>query len=139
MVVRTSMEVAPKTWQTLVRKVENRVQIEEKMRIWDISPKKLCRNHLLGEHRELHAIWSVLVNGKKGYARHPETLRWRGKLKALYSRHDALVYEMTVRGYQHRSPLPKRLARGSAVQRVFVATRSAQIEILKKKGCPCDV
>ena len=41
------------------------------MRIWNISPKKLCRNHLLGEHRELHAIWSVLVNGKKGYARHP--------------------------------------------------------------------
>ena len=48
------------------------------MRIWDVSPKKLCRHHLLGEHRELHAIWSVLVNGKMGYARHPETLRWRG-------------------------------------------------------------
>ena len=80
------------------------------MRIWDISPKKLCRNHLLGEHRELHAIWSVLVNGKKGYAHHPETLRWRGKLKALFGRHDALVQEMVVRGYQHRSPLPKSLA-----------------------------
>src|SRR5690348_6846591 len=78
------------------------------MRVWDISPKRLCRNHLLGEHRELHAIWSVLVNGKKGYARHPETLRWRGKLKALYSRHDALVREMTVRGYTHQSPLSKR-------------------------------
>ena len=61
------------------------------MRIWDIAPKKLCRNHLLGEHRELHAIWSVIVNGKKGYARHPETLRWMGKLKALYGRHEALV------------------------------------------------
>jgi len=46
------------------------------MRIWDLSPKKLCRAHLLGEHRELHAIWSVLVNGKKGYARHPETWAW---------------------------------------------------------------
>jgi hypothetical protein len=33
--------------------------------------EKLCRNHLLGEHQELHAIWSVLVNGKKGYAHHP--------------------------------------------------------------------
>jgi hypothetical protein len=43
------------------------------MRIWDISPKRLCRNHLLGEHRELHAVWSVLTKGKKGYARHPET------------------------------------------------------------------
>lgn len=109
------------------------------MRTWDIAPKKLCRNHLLGEHRELHAIWSVLVKGKKGYARHPETLRWRGKLKTLYHRHDALVNEMALRGYQHRSPLPKRLARGSAVQRVFVDRRNAQIEILKSKRCRCDV
>jgi hypothetical protein len=109
------------------------------MRIWDISPKNLCRNHLLGEHRELHAIWSVLVNGKNGYARHPETLRWRGKLKALYHRHDLLVSEMAVRGYQHRSPLPKRLARGGAVQRVFVAPKHAQIKMLKNKRCQCDL
>ena len=109
------------------------------MRIWDISPKKLCRNHLLGEHRELHAIWSVLVNGKQGYARHPETLRWRGKLKALYSRHEALVREMSVRGYRHRSPLARRFARGSAVQRVFVARRNAQIKLLRSKRCRCDV
>jgi hypothetical protein len=109
------------------------------VRIWDISPKKLCRSHLLGEHRELHAIWSVLVNGKKGYARHAETLRWRGKLKALYSRHDALVAEMSLRGYEHRSPLPKRLAHGSAVQRAFVTTKQAQIEILMNKRCRCDV
>ncbi|NOT23776.1 MAG: pyrimidine dimer DNA glycosylase, partial [Nitrospiraceae bacterium] len=61
------------------------------MRIWDISPKKLCRNHLLEEPRELHAIWSVLVNGKKGYSRHPETLRWKGKLKALFGRHGRLL------------------------------------------------
>lgn len=106
------------------------------MRIWDISPKRLCRSHLLGEHR---AIWSVLVNGKKGYARHPETLRWRGKLKALFSRHDALVREMAVRGYTHQSPLPKRLARGSGIQRVFVATRRVQVDILRKKRCRCDV
>ena len=64
------------------------------MRIWDISPKKLCRNHLLGEHRELHAIWSILTKNKKGYARHPETLRWKGKLAALYSRHKMLVEEL---------------------------------------------
>lgn len=109
------------------------------MRIWDIPPKRLCRSHLLGEHRELHAVWSVLVNGKKGYARHPETLRWRGKLKALFNRHDALVREMAVRGYRHQSPLPKKLARGSAVQRLFVATRGAQVQLLRKKRCRCAV
>src|SRR5262245_12382888 len=109
------------------------------MRIWDISPKRLCRNHLLGEHRELHAIWSVLVNGKKGYARHPETLRWRGKLKALYGRHEALVSEMVVRGYRHRSPLSKRKARGSAIQRMFIDSPQDQVSILKNKRGQCDV
>ena len=109
------------------------------MRIWDISPKRLCRNHLLGEHRELHAIWSVIVNGKKGYAHHPETLRWKGKLKALYRRHDALVVEMSSRGYQHRSPLAKRQATGSAKQTRYVDRPREQIAILRKKGCQCDV
>ena len=109
------------------------------MRIWDISPKRLCRNHLLGEHRELHAIWSVLVNGKKGYAQHPETLRWKGKLKALFSRHEALVSEMMVRGYRHRSPLSKRQATGSTAQRLFVDTPQTQVRILKRKRCQCDV
>lgn len=84
------------------------------MRIWVLSPKKLCQNHLLGEHRELHAIWSVLVNGNKGYAHHPKTLRWKGKLKALFGRHEALVREMSTRGYRHRSPLAKRQATGNA-------------------------
>jgi hypothetical protein len=109
------------------------------MRIWDVSPKRLCRAHLLGEHRELHAIWSVLVNGKKGYARHPETLRWKGKLNALYSRHERLVSEMRERGYRHMSPLAKTHATGSVRQRMFVDTPREQVEILKRKGCQCDV
>src|SRR3989442_4843640 len=109
------------------------------MRVWDISPKKLCRNHLLGEHRELHASWSVIVNGKKGYAHHPETLRWRGKLKALYGRHEALAVEMSNRGYQHRSPLAKREANGSAKQTSYVDRPRAQIVSLRSKRCQCDV
>jgi hypothetical protein len=109
------------------------------MRIWDVPPKKLCRAHLLGEHRELHAIWSVIVNGKKGYAHHPETLRWKGKLKALYGRHEALVVEMSDRGYQHRSPLAKREATGSAKQTIYVDKPRKQVVILRNKRCQCDV
>ena len=109
------------------------------MRIWDISPKKLCRNHLLGEHRELHAIWSVIVNRKKGYAHHPETLRWKGKLKALYGRHEALVVEMSKRGYRHRSPLAKKEATGNAKQTLYVDRPSKQLVILRNKRCQCDV
>ena len=87
----------------------------------------------------MHAIWSVIVNGKKGYSHHPETLRWKGKLKALYGRHDALVIEMSNRGYRHRSPLARREATGSAKQTVYVDTPREQIVILRGKGCECHV
>jgi hypothetical protein len=99
----------------------------------------LCRNHLLGEHRELHAIWSILTNGKKGYSRHPEVLRWQGKLKALFLRHDSLVHEMHSRGYRHLTPLPARLATGTARQKTFLHSISQQIKILKSKQCTCDL
>jgi hypothetical protein len=36
------------------------------VRIWDLDPASLCDRHLLGEHRELHAIWSILTTGKRG-------------------------------------------------------------------------
>jgi hypothetical protein len=109
------------------------------MRIWDVKPEILCRSHLLGEHRELHAIWSVLTNGKSGYAKHPETVRWQGKLAALYARHDALVTEMTGRGYRHNSPLDQALATGERSQASFVDTPDVQIQILRNKGCDCRV
>jgi len=108
------------------------------MRVWDISPGRLCRNHLLGEHRELHAIWSILTKGKNGYSRHPETLRWRGKLRALFRRHEKLVREMAKRGYLHRSALDKRKAKGSAMQYAYVTPHREQLVLLRKKGCGCD-
>ncbi|MDI9394246.1 MAG: pyrimidine dimer DNA glycosylase/endonuclease V [Euryarchaeota archaeon] len=109
------------------------------MRIWDIPPEKMCRQHLLGEHRELHALWSIITNNKKAYAQHPETLRWKGKLKALYLRHEALVNEMTSKNYKHHTPLDPSLATGKAVQDEFVNTCEEQIRILKQKGCECRV
>ncbi|MDO8554057.1 MAG: pyrimidine dimer DNA glycosylase/endonuclease V [Candidatus Micrarchaeota archaeon] len=109
------------------------------MRIWDISPSKLCRNHLLGEHRELHALWSVLTNNKKGYSKHPETLRWKGKLKALYLRHDKLVKEMKKRSYNHFSDLDRVLARGLSRQNTFVDSYSSQVNNIKRKKCDCKI
>jgi len=107
------------------------------MRIWDISPQKLCRQHLLGEHSELHAIWSILVHNKKGFSKHPEVLRWKGKLKALYLRHEELVKEMLRRGYKHNSPLDKKLAKGKSIQDVFWQSKKLQMKILKSKNCDC--
>ncbi|MEM0272664.1 MAG: pyrimidine dimer DNA glycosylase/endonuclease V [Thermoprotei archaeon] len=109
------------------------------MRIWDLDPSLLCDRHLLGEHRELHAIWCVIVNNKRGYARHPETMRWRGKLAALYERHEALVRELSARGFKHNSPLDRALATGSRYQDVYVNTVEEQIMILRRKGCGCRV
>jgi hypothetical protein len=109
------------------------------MRIWDIPPDRLCRNHLLGEHNELHAMWNILTQGKTGYSRHPETKRWVGKLKALFSVHEDIVQAMLARGYNHNSPLDKTLARGKGLQTSYVDSIERQIEILREKGCSCRI
>jgi hypothetical protein len=107
------------------------------MRIWDVDPGDLCRSHLLGEHRELHGLWNILTRGLRGYARHPETRRWEGKLAALHRRHEALVAEMRRRGYRHASPLDAALATGLDHQDVFVDPPDAQRQILAGKRCDC--
>lgn len=109
------------------------------MRVWDIHPKHLCRKHLLAEHRELHGLWNILTKhgGKGGYSRHPETLRWVGKQKALFERHESLTKEFLRRGYHHYSPLDKKLATGKGGQKVFINTVAEQKIILHKKPCDC--
>ncbi|EKD43853.1 MAG: hypothetical protein ACD_72C00097G0007 [uncultured bacterium] len=109
------------------------------MRVWDIHPKHLCRKHLLAEHRELHGLWNILTKhkGVGGYSKHPETLRWAGKTKALYGRHEMLVEEFTRRGYNHLTPLDKKLAVGLSDQKVFINTVAEQKVILKNKPCDC--
>lgn len=109
------------------------------MRIWDIDPKLLCRKHLLAEHRELHGLWNILTlhEGKGGYSKHPETLRWIGKQKALYDRHTLLVDEFTRRKYNHKTPLNKNFATGDDKQEVFINTLEEQKLILERKGCDC--
>jgi len=109
------------------------------MRIWDIETKYLCRQHLLAEHRELHGLWNILTKhrGRGGYSRHPETLRWVGKTRALYARHEALTKEFTRRGYKHYTSLDEKIAKGERAQNVFINTISEQKIILKNKSCGC--
>lgn len=108
------------------------------MRIWDVNPQILCRQHLLGEHRELHALWTILQQDKTGYRNHPETKRWAGKLAALDKRHQQLVDEMAKRGYTHSSPLVGQPT-GAATQEDFVHSIEEQLEFLKNKNCPCPL
>jgi hypothetical protein len=107
------------------------------MRIWDVEPALLCRNHLLGEHRELHAVWSIITQNKQGYKNHPETRRWRGKLAALYIRHESLVREMARRGYRHNSPLNSDLAVGDDRQDFLLDSIEEQLAILESRNCGC--
>lgn len=71
------------------------------MRMWMIDPAKMCRQHLLGEHNELHKLAGALKKGKRlnGYFK-------KGLLEPLklVARHQELVTEMHKRGYNHQSP-----------------------------------
>jgi hypothetical protein len=107
------------------------------VRIWDLEPRQLCDRHLLGEHRELHAVWSILTNGKCGYANHPETNRWRGRLAALYARHQAEVEEMRRRGFAHRSPLESELATGESRRPDPIDPLAVQRRRLADRDCGC--
>lgn len=102
------------------------------MRIWDIHPGYLNAQSLLGEHRELHGIVSILVNNKKGYSNHPETKRWVGYGWALYQRHQLLREEMMVRGYNERSPVVIDGLKGKWPS-TYIDSPDIQFNLLKKK------
>ncbi len=72
--------------------------------MWNVDPKKMCRQHLLGEHVEMHMFAGTINRGisVRGYIEknlfEPSTLE---------KRHDELVVEMESRGYNHKSPMPE--------------------------------
>lgn len=74
------------------------------MRQWLVNPKFLCRKHLLGEHVEHHMfIGTILKKSKlKGYLD-----KGLLQVETLESRHEELVKEMLLRGYNHKSEFPK--------------------------------
>ena len=108
------------------------------MRVWDqVPPENLCDRHLLGEHREIHVIWSVLKRGEGGYSNHPEVKRWAGRKYFLYQRHQAVAREMKRRGFKHKSYLqpkgPSTTINGPPLP------WDDQLAKLKAKGCECKI
>lgn len=71
-------------------------------RMWLVNPKKLCRQHLLGEHKELHQLVGSLRKGKsvKGHIEKGQV-----EIHRIKQRHKELVKEMLSRGYKHNSKL----------------------------------
>jgi hypothetical protein len=110
------------------------------MRVWDqIEPSRLCRQHLLGEHREIHALWNIIKRihaGEEnvGYANHPETLRWVMHVQGLMMRHEAVRTNMYERGYNHHSPLGLFRVRGLCYEGT-PAPYDDQVAALAAKEC----
>lgn len=70
-----------------------------------VNPRIMCRQHLLGEHAEIHMFIGTINRGKsiKGYLE-------KGLLEVynLYNRHEDLVEEMKLRKYNHYSEVNKK-------------------------------
>lgn len=72
------------------------------MRMWNVDPKFMCREHLLGEHVEMHMFVGTFKRKMKidGYI-----LNGLVEPENVKQRHDILVKEMEARGYNHKSPI----------------------------------
>jgi len=108
------------------------------VRVWDIHPGYLSRQNLLGQHAEIHALYSVITGRKKGYAAHPETVRWSENPGLLKRAHALSVLEMQLRGFNHASPcgddslfFPQNMA-GNGPD--FIDDPVEQIKILDRKN-----
>lgn len=84
------------------------------MRMWKVRPVLLCRQHLLGEHREMHTLVGSINHGRSIQG-HID----RGQVETalIKQRHDELAAEMERRDYNHASPLrqPRVKAEGRVV------------------------
>ena len=72
------------------------------MRMWKVNPKVMCRQHLLGEHLEMHMFKGCWEKGKSvsGYIE-----KGLVEMTEVKNRHDELVIEMSRRSYNHKSPM----------------------------------
>ena len=70
--------------------------------MWMVKPSIMCRQHLLGEHVELHMLKAHLIKGKRvdGFIRNSLI-----DTSQIQSRHNQLVTEMINRGDNHKSNL----------------------------------
>jgi hypothetical protein len=101
------------------------------MRMWMVTPRIMCRQHLLGEHVEIHMFIGTINRGKqvKGYLE-------KGLLEvhSLYSRHEELVEEMKRRGYNHHSKVEEKW---KTAQKLGTVDRKKSLEELLNRCTRC--
>jgi hypothetical protein len=97
------------------------------MRMWMVNPRIMCRQHLLGEHAEIHMFIGTLNRKKsvKGYLQ-------KGLLEVhnLHSRHNELVEEMKRRGYRHHSEVEEKWK--TANMRGFIDRKQSLEELINR-------
>ena len=71
-------------------------------RMWMINPRRMCRQHLLGEHKEIHQLIGQLKK-KLRVDKYIENNCL--EITSIIYRHNQLVNEMKRRGYNHQSPI----------------------------------
>ena len=78
---------------------------EPAMRMWMVDPTIMCREHLLGEHAEIHMFVGAIDHGSsvRGYLE-KDLL----EVHSLYDRHEELVREMKRRNYRHNSEIDEK-------------------------------
>lgn len=103
------------------------------VRIWRLPVSILDRQHLLGEHVELHVIVNAILRGKGAWFNHPQTNRFKNHLWMLVDRHEEQVEEMKRRGYKHNSPLPKIVAKYEEYQYSYLELRR-DFALLRERG-----
>lgn len=112
------------------------------MRLWhtELVPK-LCQKHLCAMWREGLGCWAIVRGNKQGYRNHPATKEWIGDDLGLYMRLCHVRCEMLRRGYnpKHIPCTHIEFLRLTGVQNPEWQTLEQQIEILKAKGCKCNV
>lgn len=96
-----------------------------------VNPRIMCRQHLLGEHVEIHMFIATLSRRKqvKGYLE-KELL----EVHNLYSRHEVLVKEMKRRGYNHNSDVDEGW---KAADRLGVIDREKNLQELLRRCSRC--
>ena len=74
------------------------------MRMWNLDVRKMCNQHLLGEHVETHMFAGTINQGSsiKGYVE-----KGLVEVHNLRKRHDTLAKELKRRNMNHKSPLQK--------------------------------
>lgn len=75
-------------------------------RMWGVEVELMCREHLMGEHNEMHMLVGSIRKHPHGEAiaqGHAE----KGQIDTslIQERHDALAEEMEARGYDHDSSM----------------------------------